>query len=122
MDERPLNPIAEGIRHVTDPPEAREVLRLTLLSSVSHVGLTILLGLAIALVSLEFLARVEGLQGTAAVLTLVASGLVLVGLEAARHRTCDCGLKGLDGAAGATVASLLAFAPCYPILPLFLSV
>ncbi len=101
-------------------PLAR-TLRLTLLSSAAHVGLTILLGLAIALVSLESLNRIEGLQGLMAGVALVALGLIFVGLQA-RRRTCDCGLRGLDGAASATLAPLVALAPCYPILPLFLSV
>lgn len=101
-------------------PRAR-TMRLTLLSAVGHVGLTILLGLVIALVSIEFLNRIEGILGIVAATTLIALGLFFVGLQAHRG-TSNRGSGALDGSAGAAVASLLALAPCYPILPLFLSV
>ncbi len=98
----------------------RWTMRMTLLFSVVHVGLTIVLGLAIALASLEFLKSIEGFLGIVAGVTLIGLGLLFVGLQV-RPRTRD-GPGGLDGAAGATVASLVVLAPCYPILPLFLSV
>ncbi len=98
-----------------------KTLRLTLLSSLTHVGLTIVLGLAIALLSLELLERLEGLQGIFTGVMLTALGFALVALQA-RHGTCACAVPATEGAAGATVFSVVALAPCYPILPVFLAV
>lgn len=101
-------------------PTTRTV-RLTLLSSSVHAGLTILTGLGIALVSLELLRRVEGIQNLLTGGLLIALGLAIMVLHG-RHGSHDHGHRASDRAAGAGVFSLVAFAPCYPILPLFLSV
>ncbi len=101
-------------------PLAR-TLRLTFLSSSIHVGLTILLGLGLALVSLEILGRIEGIRQFISGAIMVALGLVFVSLQL-RHKGCDCGPAATEGATQASLFSLVAFAPCYPILPLFLTV
>ncbi len=96
-------------------------LRLTLLSSVVHVGLTVLLGMVIAVVSLELLEGLEEAQGIISGAILVAVGLALALSRFFRREGHHVG-HGMEGASGAAVFSLFALAPCYPILPLFLVV
>lgn len=95
-------------------------LRLTLISSVAHVGITVLLGLSIALVSLQFLKQVEGMGRIVGAGTFVALGLAFLLLHWRHGHHPEA--SSLDNTTEAALFSLNALSPCYAILPLFLAV
>ncbi len=101
-------------------PTAR-TLRITFFSSAIHVGLTVLIGLSIALISLELLQRMEGIQNLLTGSLLIVVGLAVMALRG-RRGTHDHHREASGRAAEAGLFSLMALAPCYPILPLFVSV
>jgi hypothetical protein len=96
-----------------------KTLRLTLLFSLVHVGLTVILGLGLALLSLELLRGIEGLQEAINGLILIALGVLVTFLH--RAGMGDRRTPGAEGLSKAGLLSLFGVAPCYPILPVFLS-
>ncbi len=96
-----------------------KTLRITLVASVGHVGLTIVLGLAIIYLVVEIELGSQALTNTIMALVLLALGLLFV---ARGFRPAPSHVKAMSDQAATLVILMVAiFPPCYAILPLFLA-
>jgi small-conductance mechanosensitive channel len=97
-----------------------KALRVTLLSAAGHVGLTVLLGLAIIYLFVEVEVMSEALTSSviAVLLGVAAIIFILRGLRRKEHRH---GRVMSDGAATVMLFLVATLPPCYAILPLFLA-
>lgn len=95
-------------------------LRVTLLASIGHVGLTILLGLLIIYLVVELEMGSQSLTNTIMALVLLVVGLLFIarGFRRGRH-THERVMS--DGTATLMLFLVASFPPCYAILPLFLA-
>lgn len=95
-------------------------LRVTLLAALSHVGLTVGLGVFITFVVVGLELVSEALTNTIMAIALVALGLLFI----VRHFVAGGHAHRAvmsDGAATFVLLMVAAFPPCYAILPLFLA-
>jgi hypothetical protein len=95
-------------------------LRVTLLSAAGHVGLTVILGIAIIYLFVETRILSEALTSTIASVLLAAASIafILRGLWRRRH---EHRRVMSDGAATVMLVLVATFPPCYAILPLFVA-
>ncbi len=94
-------------------------LRVTLLASLGHIGLTIVLGMAIVFLVVEMELGSQALTNTIMAMVLLALGLLFIfrGFRPKPHRERAMS----DGAATLVLFLVASFPPCYAILPLFLA-
>ncbi len=95
-------------------------LKVTLLSATGHVGLTIILGLAIIYLVIEVELASEAITSTIMAAFLAALGLLFV-IRDLRPRGHAHRKVMSDGAATLVLFLVASFPPCYAILPLFLA-
>ncbi|MFQ5837892.1 MAG: hypothetical protein ACE5HJ_03825 [Thermoplasmata archaeon] len=97
-----------------------KTLRVTLLSATGHVGLTVILGMLIIYLVMEFGAVSEALTSTVMAIVLGAVGLLFLAKgfrgEGHAHKKVMS-----DGAATLVLVLIASFPPCYAVLPLFLA-